>query len=104
MVHIFCKQSMLFAAGSECQLGSESLAPLSDNPACLGGCSGRLHGTCGRHDVTSEYEMHRLCLTCFEEAGAGDPSAEGSGKRKPAGSGGVSKGRKQPRTKMTLTL
>ena len=103
MVHTFCMRSMLYAAVSECQLGSESSAPLLGNPVCLSGCRGHLHGTCGHHDVTSENKMHRMCSACFEMAGAGDPSAGGNGKRKPANSGGASKGRKQPRAKMSLT-
>ena len=92
------------AAGSECQLGSESSAPISGNRVCRGGCGGRLHRICSHHDAASENEMRHLCPACFDDnAGACGPSTDGKGKRKADDSGGVSKGGKQSRTRLTIT-
>ena len=72
---------MPYAAGSECQHGSNSLVPLksSSSHEYPGDCGGRLHGACDHRDASSDNKMHHLCYTCFEKSGHDGPSSDGKG-------------------------
>ena len=72
---------MLCAAGSNFQHGRNSFAPLksSGSHACRGDCGGRLHGTCGHSDASSDDEMYGLRPTCFEKSGHDGPLFNGKG-------------------------
>ena len=63
MVRILCKRSMPYAAGSECQLGSENSAPFSGNPVCRGGYGGHLHGIVQRVSRRLEPAVFQLMAT-----------------------------------------
>ena len=93
---------MSCAAGKDCKVPQQPSPGASGNHGCRGGCGGRLHGTCGTADPTSDNEMHRLCPKCFASRGKPDGAAEPAGSKRRAstseGLGAGSSKRSKPAT------